>query len=86
MIEELNRAVSADEETETTREKRTAARAVCRKALDNINTVDNNCPILLDKLTFNLFLAISQHVRIGTETYYQTRGMVKFVVLSSICT
>ena len=55
MIEELNRAVSADEETEATRKKRTAARAVYRKALDNINTVDNNCSILLDKLTFNLF-------------------------------
>ena len=55
MIEELNRAVSAEKETEATRNKRSAARAVYRKALDNSNIVDKNCPILLDKLPFNRF-------------------------------
>ncbi len=55
IIEELHRADSSDQETAVSRRKRSAVRDVCRKALDNINTIDNNFPILLDKLTFNLF-------------------------------
>jgi hypothetical protein len=54
-VEELIVADSSDQATAGTRRKRPAIREVCRKALDNINTVDNNCPVMLEKLTFNLF-------------------------------
>ena len=55
MVEKLDRATSSDQATNGTRRSRPAVREVCRKALDNINRADDNCPILLNKLTFNLF-------------------------------
>ena len=55
MVEDLNRADSLDQATNGTRRTRPAVRAACKKALDNINKVDKNCPILLNKLIFNLF-------------------------------
>ena len=45
MVEDLNRADSLDQATNGTRRTRPAVRAACKKALDNINKVDNNCPI-----------------------------------------
>ena len=55
MVEDLNRADSLDQATNGTRRAYPVVRTVCKKALDSINKVDNNCPILLNKLTFNLF-------------------------------
>ena len=55
MVDRLNRATSSDEATNATRRGRPAVRAECRKAIDNINKADQNCPILLNKLTFNVF-------------------------------
>ena len=55
MVERLDRATSSDQATNGTRRSRPAVREVCRKALDDINKADDNCPILLNKLTFNLF-------------------------------
>ena len=45
MVEDLNRADSLDQATNGTRRTHPVVRAACKKALDNINKVDNNCPI-----------------------------------------
>ena len=55
MVEKLHRANSLDSSSERTTRSRPAARLVCKQVLDNMNKVDNNCPIVLNKLTFNLF-------------------------------
>ena len=55
MVEKMDRAVSLDEASDRSRRSRPAVRRVCKQALDNINKTDKNCPIVLTKLTFNLF-------------------------------
>ena len=55
MVEKLHRTVNEDDATDASRKNRPAARAACKEALMNINKVDDNCPIILKKLTFNLF-------------------------------
>ena len=55
MVDRMNRVSSSDEATNATRRSRPAVRAECRKALDEISKADKNCPILLNKLTFNIF-------------------------------
>ena len=55
MVEKMNRADSLDQRTNGTRRSRPAVREVCKQALDSINKTDKKCPIILNKLTFNLF-------------------------------
>ena len=51
----LNRVASSNQPTNGTKKSCPVVREVCHKALDDINKADDNCPILLNKLTFNLF-------------------------------
>ena len=51
----MNRVTSSDEaSTVTRRAARPAVRAGCQRALNEINKADKNCPILFNKLTFNI--------------------------------
>ena len=63
IIDKLNRATSSGEAmtAATTRTTRPAVRAECQKALDEMNKADNNCPILLNKLAFNVFLTTQKN-------------------------
>ena len=51
----MNRVDSLNQTTNGTSQNCPAVREVCKKALNEINKADNNCPIILSKLTFNIF-------------------------------
>ena len=53
IVERMVKAHETDEEAST--QQRKHLRAVCKEALANVNKIDNNCPIILEKITFNVF-------------------------------
>ena len=55
MVVQLIQAEAEDHQTPRTQKSRPNARAVCKAALESINKVDKNCPIVLSKISFNLF-------------------------------
>ena len=55
MVEQMNRVDSLDQATNGTRRNCPTVRQAYKKALHDINKADNNCPIILCKLTFNMF-------------------------------
>ena len=52
-------------------------RAICKLSLDVMNKIDINYPILLQKMTFNLFLIISQQDEIMLEAFYQKQVILE---------
>eukprot|EP00980_Cylindrotheca_fusiformis_P027304 scaffold19845_cov136-Cylindrotheca_fusiformis.AAC.1 len=53
VLDEMNTAHALDVEMGTKGRKH--LRVVCKKALENVNKTDKNCPIILETVTFNVF-------------------------------
>ena len=53
MVEKLH--IAANDDLLCNNRKQTEMRRVCYEALEAINRADNNCPIILSKINFNIF-------------------------------